>query len=73
MLVLTRRQPATFEITISIVQDALVRDIEGGEKAAKQVKADLKEVLQVCNGIPIVNRTSSNLSDINGMATRMSE
>ena len=45
------------------MQDAIVQDIEGGEKSAKALKGHLKEMLQACNGTPTSNGLAHKMSD----------
>lgn len=56
------------------VQEALVQDLEGGEKNAKQLKGHLKDIVQAVwpSGVAPSNRGRSDMPDSNGMVARMS-
>lgn len=56
-----------------LVQDAVLRDLEGGEKSIKQLKARLKEILQLATGLPSRDSLRSLMSDGSGLGMRMSE
>lgn len=54
------------------VQEALLQDLEGGEKNTKQLKGHLKDIVQAASGVTPSSRGRIEMPDSNGMAARMS-
>lgn len=54
------------------MQEALLQDLEGGEKNTKQFKGHLKDIVQAASGVTPSSRGRIEMPDSNGMAARMS-
>ncbi|CAL8470725.1 g10267 [Coccomyxa elongata] len=54
------------------LQEALLRDLEGGEKNTKQLKGHLKDIVHAASGVTPSSRGRIEMPDSNGMAARMS-